>query len=175
MQHNILLDTLTALGAIFLGAVLSVTLRKQNEKIALTALGFYIIEAALLAVSRMEAFTLLRYSEAYAAGQSPDLVFMGQVAYDSMEFAGGTLRMLAFCMGALMFYVLLDRSRIVPRWLSLWGLIALLPLVIGTFTQMVGSTFPFFLYVPYVPFELFIGIWVLVRGVGNETTSTTRR
>ena len=40
----ILLDMFTALGVIFLGAALFVTLRKQNEKLALTALGFYILE-----------------------------------------------------------------------------------------------------------------------------------
>lgn len=56
---------LTAVGVIFLGTVLFATLRKQNERIALTALGFYILEAALLAVSRMESFALLSFSEAY--------------------------------------------------------------------------------------------------------------
>ncbi|MBN2005401.1 MAG: DUF4386 domain-containing protein, partial [Anaerolineae bacterium] len=74
LRANIFLDMLTALGVTFLGAVLFVTLRKQNEKIALTALGFYILEVALLAVSRMEAFSLLRFSQAYAAGQPADLL-----------------------------------------------------------------------------------------------------
>jgi small basic protein len=58
MRTSIVLDTLTALGIIFLGATLFVTLRKHGEKTALVALGFYIMEAALLAVSRMEAFSL---------------------------------------------------------------------------------------------------------------------
>ena len=165
LRANIFLDMLTALGVIFLGAVLFVTLRAQNEKIALTALGFYILEAALLAVSRIEAFALLLYSQEYAAGQSGDLLLMGQVAYEAMEFAGGTLHMLAFCLGALLFYVLLDRSRIVPRWMSLWGLITMLPLLTGTITQVYGYTIPFYFYVPYVPFELVIGVWVLIRGV----------
>jgi hypothetical protein len=52
LRLNILFDMLTALGVIFLGAILFITVRKQNEKMALTALGFYILEAALLATSR---------------------------------------------------------------------------------------------------------------------------
>ena len=45
IRANILMDMFTALGVIFLGAVLFTTLRKQNEKIALVAFGFYILEA----------------------------------------------------------------------------------------------------------------------------------
>jgi hypothetical protein len=71
MQANILVDMLTALGIIFLGATLFITLRKQNERIALVALGFYVLEAALLAVSRVEAFSLLRISQEFAASGQP--------------------------------------------------------------------------------------------------------
>ena len=169
LRANIFLDMLTALGITFLGAVLFVTLRKQNEKIALTALGFYILEVALLAVSRMEAFSLLRFSQTYAAaGQPADLLLMGQVAYEAMEFAGGTLHMLAFCLGAILFYFLLDKARLVPRWMSLWGLITVFPMLVGTVAQIFGYTIPFVFYVPYVPFELAIGLWILVKGIPNE-------
>jgi hypothetical protein len=99
MRMSILLDMLTALGVIFLRAILFTTLRKQNEKLALTALGFYILEGALLAVSRTEAFSLLRFGQEYVAGGQPTaLLLMGQVAYDAMDFVGGTLHMLAFCL-----------------------------------------------------------------------------
>jgi hypothetical protein len=142
------------------------TLRKQNEKIALTALGFYILEAALLAVSRTEAFSLLRISQEYATtGQPAYLLTMGNLAFESMDFVGSTLHMLAFCLGGILFYYLLYKSRVVPGTLSLWGLIATLPMLIGTLTQIFGYTIPFIFYVPYVPFELVIGIWILVKGV----------
>jgi hypothetical protein len=62
MRANILVDMLTALGVIFLGVVLFITLRKQNEKMALTALSFYTLEGALLAVSRIK-FVKIRRPE----------------------------------------------------------------------------------------------------------------
>jgi hypothetical protein len=144
-------------------------LRKQNEKMALLALGFYILEAALLAASRSEAFSLLRISQEYAvAGQPAYLETMASLARESMDFVGSTLHMLAFCLGGGLFYYLLYQSRLVPRALSLWGLITLLPLLIGTVTQIFGYTLPMFLYFPYVPFEFVIGVWILVKGT-NET------
>jgi hypothetical protein len=171
MRANILLDTLTALGIIFLGAMLFLTLRKQDEKIALTALGFYIVEAVLLAASRMDAFALLRISQEYAlAGQPASLLAMGQVTYESMDFAGNTLHMLVFCPGGILFYYLLYKSGSVPRVLSIWGLVAIFPMLIGTLTQIFGYTIPFVFYVPYVPFEFVIGIWILVKGIGEQKT-----
>jgi len=169
MRVNILLDVLTALGVTFLGAILFLTLRKHNEKIALTAFGFYLLEVALLAGSRIEAFSLLRISQEYVAtGQSAYLLTMGNLAYESMDFVGNTLHMLVFCLGAILFYFLLYKSQVVPRWMSLWGLITIFPMLIGTITQIFGYTIPFVFYVPYVPFELVIGIWILVKGINDN-------
>jgi len=164
LRVNILFDMLTALGVIFLGAMLFITLRQQNEKMALTALGFYILEGALLATSRLATFALLGLSQAYAAGYA-DMTLLGQIAFDAMEFVGGSLHMLAFIPGGVMFYYLLDRARIVPRVLSLWGLIAVLPFVIGAPLAVMGYEVPMAFYLPYVPFELVIGIWILVKGI----------
>ncbi|MEJ2305731.1 MAG: DUF4386 domain-containing protein [Anaerolineales bacterium] len=166
MRANILLDMLTALGIIFLGAILFISLRKQNEKMALVALGFYILEAALLAASRSEAFSLLRISQEYVSAGQPDyLRTMANLALESMDFLGFTLHMLAFCLGGILFYYLLYKSSIVPRALSLWGLITILPLLIATLLAIFDYQVPFVLAVPYIPFEFVIGVWILVKGI----------
>jgi hypothetical protein len=166
MKANILVDMLTALGIIFLGAMLFVTLRKQSEKIALVALGFYILEAALLAVSRIEAFSFLRISQEYViAGQPAYLETMGNLAFESMDFVGSTLHMLTFCLGGILFYYLLYKSGIIPRVLSLWGLITVFPMLIATLSAIFGYELSIFFYLPYIPFELVIGVWILVKGV----------
>jgi hypothetical protein len=163
---NILLDMLTALGVIFLGAVLFVTLRKQNETVALVALGFYVLEAGLLAASKMASFSLLRISQEFATAGGPDyLPTLGNLALESMDFLGDTLHVLAFCLGAILFYVLFYKSRVIPRGLSLWGLITVFPVLAGTLTAMFGYDLPFVLFLPYFPFEFVIGIWILVKGV----------
>jgi Domain of unknown function (DUF4386) len=172
MSASILVDMLTALGIIFLGAMLYTALREQNEKIALTALGFYILEAVLLATSRIATFALIGISQAYAVSASPAyLLTMGNLAFQSMDFVGSTLHMLVFCLGGILFYSLLVKSRIVPVALSLWGLIATLPMLIGTLAQIFGHSIPFIFYVPYVPFELVMAVWILVKGIqtGSET------
>jgi hypothetical protein len=168
LRTNIVVDMLTAMGVIFLGATLFLTLRRQNEKMALTALGFYILEAALLAVSRLETFSLLRTSQEYvSAGQPAYLLSMGNLAFEAMNFVGFTLHVLTFSIGAILFYFLLYKSEVVPRLLSLWGLIAVVPLLVGATSDIFGYTLPFFICLPYVPFELAIAIWILFKGTND--------
>jgi len=170
MKTYILVDIITALGIVFLGAVLFIVLRKKNEIIALVGLGFYIISAALLAVSRMETFYLLRISQEYIVAGQPDyLQMLGNLSVESMDFAGSVLHTLVFSIGAILFYYLFYKSRAVPRILSLWGLITVPLVLIGTLSKVLGYEVPFFVYLVllYVPFEFVIGIWILAKGIKN--------
>lgn len=166
MRGYILVDMVTAMGIVFLGVMLFMTLRKQNETVALVALGLYILEAALLAVSRLSTFSLLRMSEHYvSAGEPALLLTMGSAALDAMEFVGLTLHVLVFSVGAFLFYALLYQSRAIPRVLSLWGLITLIPLFLAIVGIIFGYEGPAILYLPYFPFEFVVGLWILVKGL----------
>ena len=168
MRGYILLDMLLVLAIIFLGASLFLALRKHNEIAALVAFGLFQIEAALLAVSRIDAFSLLRMSQEYVtSGRPADLLRTGNLAVESMDFGGMTLHMLAFCLGAIIFNYLMYTSRIVPRALSLWGLVAIVPCLIATLIVLSGHDVPFFLYVSYVPFEPAVGVWILIKGTNT--------
>jgi hypothetical protein len=177
IETYILCEMITAVGVIFLGAVLFVTLKKQNEQMALVALGCYILEGALLAASKLPAFGLLRLSQEYVvAGHPVNLQVMGNLAMEATDY-GMTLLMLAFCLGAIPFYYLLDKARIVPRVLSLWGLLTVFPCLIGTLFSLFGNPLPFAIYVPYAPFEFVIGVWILVKGIkdNSEDRAAMRR
>jgi len=166
LQANVLMDMLTALGVIFLGAVLYITLRDQNEIIAFTALGFYILEGALLAASKMATFSLLHLSQEFVSAGGPEyFLTLGNLSLESMTYVDDILLMLAFCVGGILFYYLLHKSRVVPPWLSLWGLITIIPLLIGTLAAFFNLEIPLILLLPYLPFELVIGLWILVKGI----------
>jgi hypothetical protein len=167
LKIYILGEMTTAVGVIFLGAVLFVTLRKQNEKLALVALGCYILEGALLAASKIATFSLLGISQEYTmTGDAALLQMMGNLAIDATNY-GMTLLMWAFSIGGILFYYLLDKARIVPRPISLWGFITVWPCLIGTLSSLLGYKLPFFIYIPYMPFEFVIGIWLLIKGVSE--------
>jgi hypothetical protein len=169
MRTYILVDMLTAMGIIFLGVMLFLALRKQNETMSLVALGLYVLEATLLAGSRLAAFWLLRISEEYVAeGQPAYSPTLGNLALESMDFVGVLLHVLVFSLGAIIFYFLFYQSRLIPRALSLWGLITLIPILYGTVAAIFGYEISAVAYFPYLPFEFVVGIWILVKGLSVE-------
>jgi hypothetical protein len=168
---NILLDMATALGIVFLGAMLYAALKKQYSMAALVALGFYVLEAGLLAASKFGSYSLLQLSQRYPTATNPmTLETLGDLALQSSDFVGSALHILAFSFGGIIFYYLLYRSGAIPRGLALYGLITLLPLPFGVIADFFGATVPFLLFVPYVPFEFVAGLWILIQGfsISNE-------
>jgi hypothetical protein len=164
LRVNILDEMTTAAGVIWLGALLYEALRDYGRVSALTAFALYFLEAVLLAVSRLAAFPLLALSRQFAATPSASLLTEADRALASMNF-GYTLLMLAFCPGALLFYRLLFKSHLVPRALSLWGFITVIPLFFATALSILGINVPFYIFIPYIPFEFVIGLWILIKGV----------
>ena len=122
--------------------------------------------------TRTEGWIAGLHQEYVAAGKPVYLQTIGNLAFESMNF-GHTLLMLSCCPGGILFYYLLYKSGVVPRALSLWGLITAFPMLIGTLTQIFGYTIPFIFYFPYVPFEFVIGVWILVRGVKDGSERAT--
>lgn len=160
---GILLETVTAMGIIFLGVMLHQYLKEHNPKMAQLALSLYIFEGTLLAVSRLYGYTLINLSqEALANGFAAHTLSLGAAALDFIQF-GFLLHMLPFSIGAFLFYLLLDRARVLPRWVSLWGVITVGFTGILTILALIGLEVPFFLYLPYAPFEFVVGIWLLVK------------
>jgi len=164
LRANVFGEMITAAGVIFLGAVLFLTLRRQSEIMALVGLGFYILEATLLAASRISALSLLRISQEYSTvGHPIGLQAIGNMTLASMN-SGYQLLMLPFCLGAILFYYLFYKSAIIPRALSLWGLTAVSLALIATVSALAGHELSFAVYLPYLPFEFVVGVWILFMG-----------
>jgi len=172
MRASIVVEMITVIALVILSVLLFVTLKKQNMKIALVALGLRLTEVALLAVSRIATFALLRISqESVIAGHPAYLQTLGNLFYELQEFAY-SLNMVFFTLGATLFYYLFYKSGYIPRVLSLWGLIAAPLAFIGTLGELFGIVVPLVVFLPNLPFELAIGLWLMIKGIrdGSETS-----
>jgi hypothetical protein len=78
--------------------------------------------------------------------------------------------MFPFALGATLFYSLFLKSGYIPRVLALWGLIGAFLALIGTPFVLLGYDVPMVVFLSILPFELTIGVWLLVKGIrdGSE-------
>jgi hypothetical protein len=83
---------------------------------------------------------------------------------------------IVFILGALMFYSVLYQSKLVPRWLSGWGLLAAIPYfvsgVLGLFT-LPGQiwTLPMVLVLPMAVQEMVLAVWLIVKGFNSSSVN----
>jgi uncharacterized protein DUF4386 len=172
MRVAILGDLVTAVGIIWLGVMLFLTLRRVSEWLALTGFALYVLEAVLIAGSKMTAFSLLQISQEFVAdGRPAYLVAVGSAAVQSMTFEANAA-LLPFGIGAVLFYYLLYRSRVIPAALSIWGLASVSLVLLATVSYMAGYRLPIAMYIPYVPFEFVVGLWLAVKGARRNLQSS---
>jgi hypothetical protein len=146
-------------------------LRKHNEGLALGSVGFRLIEVVLymgivtcllllVALSQGSANAGAATSSAY---EVPGALVMA--ARDSL----GEVAVLAFGLGALMYYWVFYRSRLVPRWLSAWGLVAIASVMVSGLLVMLGLTDPMsttqiVLALPIFLQEMVLAVWLIAKG-----------
>jgi len=167
VQASILIDIFTAIGIIILAICLYQLLKKTDKLLASIALGLYIFEATLLVVSKYVVFLLLGLSTLYLESPTIELANYGSIILDLNGYIYSS-HIIPFGIAAIIFYYLLYKSGVVPKWLSLWGLITVPFVLVGVILMMYGVKVPFLILVPYVPFEFVIGIFILVNGLKVE-------
>ena len=82
----------------------------------------------------------------------------------------------AFTRGALMYYALFYRSRLVPRWLSGWCLAAALLMIAACLLALFSDspvTGYTLLILPIAVQEMVLAVWLLVKGFSPPTPTST--
>jgi len=149
-------------------------LRKQNEALALGYVGARIVEGVLFIVAILTILALLTLSQEFAKAGAPDASYyqtLGDLLLAVRYYAYNVLWPITLGLGALMFYFLLYQSKLVPRWLSVWGLIGA-PLFPVSWLSLFGSTIsgPFLL--PLVVNEMVLAVWLIVKGFNSSAIAS---
>lgn len=166
-HFSIFIDIITAFIIVWLGVLFFSLLQKENQVWATTALAFYIVEAGILIVSKFLGYALVQASVSYSVSNDKALETIGRLLLDVKDFTY-SIHIIPFGIGAIIFYYLLYKTKALPSWLSLWGLIAVIPVLFGSILNTYGVEIPFIVMLPYVPFEFFAGLYILIRGLPDK-------
>jgi hypothetical protein len=152
-----------------IAAMLFPVMRPHGEGLALWYVGFRILEAAAFIVGAVSVLSLISVSEASVAAGSSAPVYEGMrsLALAANSWAG-KLATVAFISGAVVLYSLLYRSRLVPRFIAAWGLVAVALLIVANLLAVdvtAGFQPAALLFAPIALNELFLAAWLIIRGL----------
>jgi hypothetical protein len=172
-------ETSVVLGAVllFVGAAAAAgiaiamypVMRRHGEALALGSVGFRLIESTFYLGIVVCLLILVAMGEEAASSGGPVAFAVPVTLVLAAREALGQVGVLAFALGATMYYWLFYRSRLVPRWLSAWGLVAIASLLISVVLVITGVAEPMsqvqvLLAAPIGVQEMVLAGWLIARG-----------
>lgn len=170
IKISILFDLIASTVAVGIAVLLFPILKKFNYNIALWYFGFSIVGFATIIVSNVSVFSLLTLSEEYVKLGSPDTDYFQTLGVLKLGeyFGAHFMGLIIHTFGASMFYYLLFQSKLLPRFLSVWGLIAITLVLSATLLQIFDRSVSMILYLPNGLLQILIGIWLIVKGFNSS-------
>ena len=161
-----LLWLLTVVGDAAHGVLMYPVLKPQNERIAVGYLAARIMDALFIAV--MVLFVLLQiplgreYLKA-APADAADLQALSNVLMQAKLYVYDMGMITLGISGMLLCYTLY-RTKLLPRWLAAWGLVGYAIIFCGMVSEIMGSGLGLASSIPGGLWEVFVGIWLIVKG-----------
>ena len=151
-------------------------LRKHMESLALGFLSFRIVAAVLNIIGFLFLLLLLSLSQQYVKAGTQDLSYfqtLGDLLRTGRDFINHVAMILATSVGGLMFYLLLFKTKLIPRWLSLWGFTGTILTIFASILVMfkmidiLTSTY-LVLNLPLILLEIVLAIWFITKGIDSN-------
>ncbi len=157
-------------------------LKKFNPVLALGAVGFRISEGVLRIVSMSFLLGLITLSQLFVKAGSPEISYfqtLGALLKELRNWVGGGVgALLAFSVGCTLYYIVFYQTKLVPRWLSVWGLIFGVSGIVSCALVSIGLIAPFsteqaIMIIPMLPQELVLAVWLIVKGFNPSVIAST--
>jgi hypothetical protein len=147
-------------------------IRKDSQELALGMLLFRgALEGTGYLVSTLGISTLVVLGSEYVAtgASSAALQSMGNVLYQFLDHSGA-FASIVFLVGATCLYISFYRTRLIPRWLTVWGLIGVVPYMAYALLHIfhMDNGIGFYLQMVLAPQELVMGLWLVIKGFNRD-------
>ncbi|TKJ47979.1 hypothetical protein CEE34_00680 [Candidatus Aerophobetes bacterium Ae_b3a] len=168
---GILLEFISALAVVLIPVLLFPILKKHNEVLALGYVSFRLFEAVLLSFAQIYKLSLVKLSQDYLNKGGVDASYFQNIGSSIQSVIywidhAGLIYLIVFAIGALILYSALYKSKLIPRWLSIWGLIGAVAILTGSVmaTFDISLVLAMLLIIPIALQEQAMAIWFIVKG-----------
>lgn len=151
-------------------------LRKDSKELAMGMILFRgALEGTGYIFSTLGILTLVALGNEHIAtgADSAALQSMGNVLYQFQDLLG-PVNSIFFLIGATCLYLSFYRTRLIPRWLSVWGFIGVVPYMAYALLHFFHMDTGYGFYFQMVMFlqEIVMGLWLIVKGLNPSAIAT---
>jgi hypothetical protein len=171
---GVLLELINCLAVVGIAAVLFPLMREQSGALAAGYLGTRVMEAVILSLAAVGPLLIVTLSQEYVAAGAADAAAFQTVGALIMAARGHLASLLTpifFSLAALLLYIFLYQTRLVPRFIPVWGFIAVVSLFTWNMLEAFGLSISagMLFALPMILNEIFLGLWLIVKGFNSAS------
>jgi hypothetical protein len=163
-----------------IGLALYPILKKYNEGLAIGSVGFRIIEGVVDVVGALGYVALLALSQEFVKAGAPAASYFQTadvLIKAGADWLANVAMLLTWSIGALMYYSVFYQFRLIPRWLTVWGLVGVTLTIISCLLVMFHLIPGFGIIqvvvnVPILLQEMVLAVWLIAKGINPPAVAS---
>jgi hypothetical protein len=152
------------------GVLMFPVLKQHNEYIAYGYFGFRIIDAVFLGFQVLFILFQIPLASQYLKAGIFDTSHLQSLssAFIQMNLYAYHIAMLTLGIAGLMLCYSFYKTKLVPRLLAVWGLLGYATILCGSVLEILGFDLHSIGTIPGGLWEVFIGVWLIVKGFNSS-------
>jgi hypothetical protein len=156
------------------GILMFPVLKRFSERIASGYFGARIMDAIFVGIMALLILFQIPLANEYLKGGASETLQALSAVFTQAQLYAYHLGMLTVGVAGLMLCYLFFKTRLVPRFLGVWGLVGYAVILGGSVLEVLGFNLNSIHTIPGGLWELFIGVWQIVRGFSASTVPPER-
>ncbi|MGK0316367.1 MAG: hypothetical protein ACI86M_002601 [Saprospiraceae bacterium] len=171
---SILLLSLSGITSIIISTILFPIFKKSSITLALLYFAFSIVGFIAIAIDNISVLSMLELSQEYTGNETDNsdiLSTFGSVFYEKHWWTH-YLSLLSSCLPVFILYYTLYVSKLIPKIISIVGVIAVILMFIEILFSIFGNSIGMNMLLPIGLIQLILPLWLIFKGMNPSTKET---
>tara|TARA_R110002051_G_scaffold324635_1_gene422818 strand:- start:11424 stop:12113 length:690 start_codon:yes stop_codon:yes gene_type:complete len=174
---SVLLGCVSGLFSILISALLFPVLKKQSATLAVLYVAFSILDFVAISIDNTSVVAMLELSKEYVTNVEVNKSVLESMApiYSQKHWWTHYLSLLTSCFSVFVLYVAFFKTKLLPRIISGFGIVAVLLMFIELLASILGEGISMNMLLPIGLVQLVLPLWLLVKGLNTKWLETDIR
>lgn len=171
---SILLLFLSGIISVVIAAILLPIFKKYSITLAFLYVAFSILSFIAISIDNISVLSMLELSLEYSKNETENsdlLNILGSVFYKK-HWWSHYLSLLISCFPVFILYYVLFISKLVPKFISIVGILAVILMFIEILCSIFGQSISMNMLLPIGLIQLFLPLWLIFKGLNSPVLET---